>query len=469
MKVGNSVFRWHPDIHRIYSETLYFFALRFRGYSKALVSELVAELAERHGITGLSAYEVFGAFDVILKVWLTPASLPVISSVLASRGALAAFPVFRVEEMRAWPFGDRLEEKLLRELPRNGLDVERIQKRIAEGEVPPEVDELTKRGIAHVFHAEKGVRFFSALRFEEALNVNQERFVKSQLFDLHDAPSDRIGTLRNCSVYWGQGFGKVFVEGMTDDIVGVREGFVESVVRKLAGMFPEITTFTICQSDPHEDDRIGRDALGQFSAGKPAGWIEQWFPDIIAASRDAETYMAVQNVLEQHRSEIEVLSDDRKRNLIAPLARAVLTGDRDEVVRTLLPWFARVEADLHSDKMWFGFLRALLGKSEKDISTVNCSLRDSLGLGKEKGKFIALGDQLNLYIQAIKELDPDSHLLKLNPRPAEVTQIRNEFAHGAFFDEMRFVSRWKEILSLLLQFIPLYDAIQRRSAAGMEG
>jgi len=414
-------------------------------------------------------YEVFGAFDVILKVWLTPSSLPVILSVLASRGALAAYPVFRVEEMRAWPFREPLEESLLGDLPRDGLNVENIQTKIEEGVLPPEVEELVKRGIAHIFHGEEGVRFFSALRFEEALSIKQERFVKEQLFALHDVPMEAPGTLRNCSVYWGQGFGKVFVEGLTDDVVGVREGFVERVVQGLGGMFPEITTFTICQSDPHEDDRIGRDALGQFSAGKPAGWIEQWFPDIIAASRDAETYMAVQNVLEQHRDEIEVLSDDRKRNLIAPLARAVLTGDSDEVVRTLLPWFARVEADLHSDKMWFGFLRALLGQSGKDIRDVSNSLRDSIGLGREKGKFIALGDQLDLYIHAIKEHDPESQLLELDPKPAEVTQIRNEFAHGAFFDERRFVSRWKEVLSLLLQFIPLYDAIQRRSTVGREG
>lgn len=337
-----------------------------------------------------------------------------------------------------------------------------------DGNLPPQAKALIDKGIAHLSQKEDGVRFFSALRFEESLTHDQETYVKEMLFEMHQTDTQPARRVRNCSVYWGQGFAKVFVEGLTDNLIGVREDFVEKVLSRMAGVFPEITTFTICQDNPYESDEIGRDALDQFRAGKPPGWIQQWFPDIISVSRDTQTLMAVQNVLEQHRTEIELLSDDRRRNLIAPLARAALTFEPDEAVKTLLPWFARVEAELHSNRTWFGFLRALLAETDRDVNEVSSYLKDLLGLKREEGKFITLGDQLNLYIQAIKEFDSDSPLMKLDPKPAEVTQIRNEFAHGALFDDKYFSKRWQDVLGLLLKFVALYDAIKRRSVAGME-
>ncbi len=57
---------WHPQVHYFFGESLYFFALRFRSYSRDMLEHVRTSLVE-HGIVGICLYEVVGEYDVLLS------------------------------------------------------------------------------------------------------------------------------------------------------------------------------------------------------------------------------------------------------------------------------------------------------------------------------------------------------------------------------------------------------------------
>ncbi len=68
--IGAARANWHPQVHQLLDEDLYFILFRFtrpRDISAEL-DELMAEA----GIQNYSAYIIFGYFDGLLRVWLTP-------------------------------------------------------------------------------------------------------------------------------------------------------------------------------------------------------------------------------------------------------------------------------------------------------------------------------------------------------------------------------------------------------------
>lgn len=464
-----NILLWHPLVHRLYyNEGLYYFALRFAPYKQDLLPEIKKCLIEA-GINGICLYEVFGEYDVLLRAWLIQSQLAEVYEIFRKFPTLVAYPPFRVKDMKHWAFGHDINRGTLKTpSPETIRTVQKAARSEADEDISQYVpQELTYYGPV----SERGfVKFYTALSLGEPglLNTEAEKEMKAILFRIHD---EQIGAekpkIKSASVYWGEGFANMMIKGISRDNVKVRDFIVKTVIPKFSGALT-VTTFIICEGAPYESDEISERALSEFMTGTPPLWVQNWFPDFYRLGADATMIKKVEDWLSLNYNNIQPLSEEFKGEILKPLLQGVITGDSRMAVKTLLPWFAEAEFSLKEN--WFNFLRAVSCLERDPVANAEFEIKKTLGLLKESKKEITLGDRLNMHLEALKKYQPKSELLAGKVQAAELTNIRNDFAHG---DILRNLStRWQEVLDLLFWFLPRYEGVlklARKTKAGKEG
>jgi hypothetical protein len=72
---SNTPYNWHPAVHSDkFGETLYFLMLRLREPLHTPVSDQVRSLLQAAGIQFACEYVIFGWWDALIRVWLTPSA-----------------------------------------------------------------------------------------------------------------------------------------------------------------------------------------------------------------------------------------------------------------------------------------------------------------------------------------------------------------------------------------------------------
>lgn len=72
---SNAPYNWHPAVHTDkFGETLYFFLIRFREPMHRPVAEQIRSLLQAAGIQFACEYVIFGPWDGLVRVWITPAA-----------------------------------------------------------------------------------------------------------------------------------------------------------------------------------------------------------------------------------------------------------------------------------------------------------------------------------------------------------------------------------------------------------
>lgn len=63
--------QWHPQLHETWGgERLYFWRVAFPTYERDQYREGIREVMRRTGVTAYAVYELYGAYDILLRVWL---------------------------------------------------------------------------------------------------------------------------------------------------------------------------------------------------------------------------------------------------------------------------------------------------------------------------------------------------------------------------------------------------------------
>lgn len=456
------VLLWHPTIHRLYNEDLYYFFLRFSPYNREALQMLKERLTDV-GVSGLCLYEVFGDCDVLVRAWLTQTTLAEFYKLLDRYPSLVAYRFFRVLDQKHWAFDRDPDIDAVNRLSSGTTEIKRVQQAIA-GARDETIDQYVRAGAAYYRPiSDPGlVKFYTALTFEESgrLTIQQENEIRRTLFKIHDEMILKTRPqVRNASIYWGNGFANALLKGMCRNVLLVRNSIVDEIIPRLSGFFPTSTTFIICDRQPYESDNISEEALATFMKGTPPAWIQSWFPDFYKLGADIALTTEVQLQLTSNLTILQSLSEESKREVLRPFLEGVLTSDSRIAVRALLPWFA--EAELFLRDNWFRFLGAVTSLEGEVLKEIDFAIRKYLGLLKESGKEVTLGDRLNMYFCALEKYRPKSPLLVGPTQAAELTEIRNQFAHGVMFRYASLLARWKEILRILLWFLPRYEEFAR--------
>lgn len=462
---------WHPKVHEHFNESLFYFALRFKGYRREYADTIKQDLISK-GIVGICIYEIFGSYDLLIRAWLTTTMLAGFTTLLDNTNALSYYQIFRVKKIRHWAFIEDPDEGILSNM-QSQFDIDRVQDDVKSGifnSVKPYIDAR----LAKYYDEDRAlkqsiwtthVKFYSALTFGEfgTITKRQESEITKTLIEIQDNVIDKGYPILNMTLYFGEGLAHVLVKGIAESTVTARNFMVERVIEALRASLPELTTFAICEERPYESDDVGQDALGTFQRGVPPQWITNWFPEFYNLGGSTATVNKVQSLLVNNEAIIRNLPTERLVNLLKPLFESVITDNPENAVRETLLWFSKVEANLGSDSTWFSYLRALTGQGGKEVRHISRDIKKSVKIEKEDSQ--TLVDLLNKYVWALEKYRPESPLVTAKTPTRELGEIRNMFAHGTIFS--RFNSVWENFFNLLMWFLPLYEGIS--IIAKMEG
>jgi len=346
-----------------------------------------------------------------------------------------ARPVFRVTEIRHWAFSKDLDLNALQQVLVDPQNIEGIQKarrdELLEALIP-----YVEKGVA--FHrptpSERLVKFYTAISFREpsAITISAEKDIKETLFNTYFEYLGAKRGIRNLSIYVGEGFAHAFIKGVSNTPAQARDFIVDHIINQLRAYLPVTTTFIVSEQKPYECDYVSDQALDTWSRGSTNPWIETWFPELYTSGVSLTKY----------------------------LLEGLVTGDNEKTLKAILPWFAKVEYDLRQN--WFPFLRAISNLGGKDVEKVDLEIKAELNLLREErsGKEITLGDRLNMYLKAMEKYERETGFDYRTQKPAELTRVRNLFAHGNMLSELPRL--WEEVFNLLIWFIPLYERILKR-------
>ena len=63
--------QWHPQLRELWgNERLYFWRVHFPTYERLRFLDNVEEVMRRTGVVAYAVYELYGGFDMLLRVWL---------------------------------------------------------------------------------------------------------------------------------------------------------------------------------------------------------------------------------------------------------------------------------------------------------------------------------------------------------------------------------------------------------------
>jgi Protein kinase domain len=211
-------FVWHHKLHLLRDESLYYWRLAFAPtYDRDAVAAGLTAAAERHGIQSLMSYEIFGAYDLLIRVWLPQACLPdyfhaTLTNELAPAGLGVCDSFAVANTARHWLFGEDLAEpsdSALDELQRS--EIQQIESDF-EGSLPQLRERLERQNILRAYRHEPdapGIKFGVAITGDPELNETKVQ----ELAEDVEHVLDRADVLAERSLYVGSGFGRLLVMG----------------------------------------------------------------------------------------------------------------------------------------------------------------------------------------------------------------------------------------------------------------
>lgn len=452
---------WHPDLHAYYGEELYYVGLRFSGYRREVI-----EVVKRHlsilGLRGTCAYEVFGDYDVLLRFWVPIGTFT--TEVLPTVGRfenLMTRQVMKVGEAFHWPFPEAPIDTVIDELGAKTDVIKRIQEKVGRTDAhPPEITEFVDGKLAFYGRLDetKNMKFFTALNFQDRGGQTraQEEQVRARLRSAYEECLGGKGPATNVSIYMGDGFAYAMIKGLVNSAQEARD-FVLQITRSLEGLQPFTTTFVVCENQPMEQDYLSDAAFARFSRGT-SPWVQTWFPELYQVAGDPDVVSEVTTLLVSHRQRVSEIPMDEKpgRALLKGLLLAVVKRDPAIALPVVLPWFASVEYDLARN--WMRFLRIVSELEGKGLAEEDLKVRTELKLLRESGfPRISLGEWLQLYLAALGKHMPGSALLESTAQPAELTEMRNNFAHGSVISGLD--KQWRQGFETMLWYAPLHQRL----------
>lgn len=264
--MGRSQIQWHPAVHEQWAgERLVFWRLGFSPtYRRDEILQAFDLICERHGITSLTVYEVFGNYDLLLRLWL-PKSVATERVDRDFKKTFAAFDLelcdsFEVDNIiRHWFWtdevsegGDRVKESELdsrfdppvldpkpdnRDLCRiNDLVTQFNRGRIDKEAVfnDPLAQDFQDRNIIGLRSAEDGIKFTMVVS-ASGLTASKWEAMDS-LGERLTTILDKAKPIRERSLYSGHGFGRFMVFGKipTEGFYEINKCLIEPITNQAA-------------------------------------------------------------------------------------------------------------------------------------------------------------------------------------------------------------------------------------------
>jgi len=463
-------FVWHPAVHYTFGqETLHYLFLEVRSYAPSFLQH-VREIFVSEGIIGFCLYEVFGAEDVLVRVWAREDKFERAVRNLLGHPDCLALARLQVQHMGIkylWAEGftfsdDEYEElqSLLVSLSQEDLQEIRDTPRedwglLDGGDIAPR---LVVGDISSQNSTQNTLKFFVVLSLDRPPGRSIDK-ICDRVLELAVAAD-----LQRPSLYVLVGMRSFLIKATTTSVHCVRE-FVLSLLGEYEASAARSRTYIAADLNAHESDDV--DFTYPWAHREKAAFFE--FLGLNPSSIDNMAH-------DTRKVFLEMFHEARERE--------ALTRDSYGVLANIFRAYAEGNATMLQSQVWIfyeleGRLRVAFPQIIKyaygydDSSWVRSVLPDllpSAGLDPENHSWkqlknvLALQQITNMLAKADKATEGAvSALIKTEDwksRLIQIAEVRNDIFHGHLNNAV-ILERWRDIVTAVMEVLLILDALTR--------
>jgi len=455
--------RWNPAVHERFQQALVFYLLKVRVFKKTRLIESLRGLVDKENIGAFRIYEVYGAYDLVIRIWIPKGdegkfgnALEALDNVIAVR----PFTVWRWLDHWVWtdqPINTRALDKLTPETVRLIQEECVRTEPFAKGMVllgNAERDGLVRLiEPGHVHVDGPLIKFFVFVTRSDAMDRSVDKNLLEKLASrLNEFKQN--GRLQRTSIYAGWGPYWLMIKGETRDFYRIGD-FVVAINEDLALYGGITSTHVVAEKDSIMEDLITERDFDRVRAR-----------DLAVAAIVPELYTTDAVSLDQLRAPIEVWVrnnvlvneiDDEQVEVIRGCLLGVINQEEETFAARMLSEFRRAEKYLRANQGQF-ITRVLGPEAYHRVVQEAIGVRREAATSTQKidAKMLALGDRLEVYAHVIREgnLTPgDDRLLNWG----EIPRLRNIVVHSA--EDL--LPNWNQHLTTFLTFLTTFASLQK--------
>jgi hypothetical protein len=422
---------WHYELHHRFAEQLVYYLLRVRPFEAQRVSDSLNALLARSELQSVRVFKLIGPNDLLIRAWhhsnVTPNFPDWLREALVFGTEVRRFVVANVHMISS--FAPALEQPEAADLLESLYDEETVQA-VQDGHDDNLLDQLIKTGVVITRDSQgpDAVKFFLAI----SLSQKDETIQVDAAKDLCRHIRDNATTIKNASVYRGDGFCDIFVKGETDNLFNVGS-LIDWIYVRFQKYSASTETYVVAWPRPliEAPDRISESTFKAVHGKDP--FVHSIIPELY--ERFYSSRKDIEGALSRTRK--QVIAAHKK--LIHEFLLAYLEGKNIEIGRVLFTFFTELEEYFRENH------REFIGRNSLSPGKVY----DAVGMPQDSRKYINLGHLFNIFAYIVKEKALSDDVLLAGDWNSLV-ELRNKPLHGA----LNYSEEWRASLETLLQYLP---------------
>jgi hypothetical protein len=440
---------WHPLVHKRFSEELHYFLIKTNIYSSTFKKQLHEFLFEI-GTEGFCMYEIFGNYDILLRVWFTNENRLKFVEYIENRPEIAGIEEFFVQGFNiSWHDesgkcqGDPNVDDLIR------LSPETIQKAQFGQLSEPEMKELSSKHILlsrEISFSNKKFKFFVLMDYASSpLRDFKIREYIEQFIDNQRSYVDKV------SVYSGIGFTRYIIKAVSKNFYDILR-FILALISEFRILNVQTNTVVVAEENPYESDNI------TFGGNLEEETVRFLVPELYE-QKEISMEERYRLAIKIYQSADAFIHDDihDDKGILQQTMQFIISKDSKGLAACLGAYFAEFEQFLRESFPQFT-TKLCRSESPDKIDSSNKIMQDAYKYCKIlENKKAFLGEWIDLYKYVITTiLSAENNWVKENIEVFEILKTaatwRNKFAHADYGD---IIQDWEELIDFLAKFVPV--------------
>ena len=451
--IHDSRLLWAPAVHEFYEETCYYFLLRLENPTGDVVST-VSQLLARALISSFCVYELFGYYDVLIRIWATARRRHRFIQVLdANKHYIEDAREFQASGIQyLWAENEDIPSV---EVSHHVKEIAEVRRSIATHEpVKKEtIERIQSLGLAHGLpqRDKSYIKVYIALSRirSDTAERHEAEYVRKSIKDAKEL-------LEDVSIYTGIGFANYLIKAMVPEFSKIDEITTALLAPLLQEFQLRPMTLIIANNDAPQSDVI--DSEGEAS-------LTLYHIELVLGPDFAGV---INNLTVIEKESVASIFDEFKSLLGTPFGTvfegllkarlkedAFLLGEKLIAILRIENLLREFLLDLYKSKLggdWFSVVKKTApscGVSADKSPVRDYTLHDYLVI---TDKLIAEG---SISRHDVEKVLATGWKRKLD----EVKDIRNEFAHGNIFKTDYVKDKWEHMARSVCGVGEIYNAL----------
>jgi hypothetical protein len=458
---------WRPEVHKHFSENLYYFLFSFRDFSRALLNDFTQNLTNTLNLPGFCLYSIFGYYDCLLRVWLNPVAYERFWAEIVKKNPyhLSKFVEFLVNDQKHWAL--RAKELRPADISRSisfhsASDFEKAQMQDADT-----IGRLKNAGLLTIETTwwPRDIKFYLSISELPPMAASNRDNVIRRLQDTLEQFKEKRGRrylVHHTSMYLGSGFCSILIKGISANIPILMD-LAQTIREDVADYSLSTATFVIGKLVGQEKDDIQPGSLGQEYVFDND--VHAWIPELYAPGRPqlrAEMLREIEAFLKRPEINVYRNLDFDSRSWLGHFVVALIRQSVSESTGApdasdiLSSWFREMES-------WFrDRLPDYLVALAKGDSRKQAQIAHRYQIPKDT-RFVPFGDMMKYILDLAKNQYDNSR-----NRPEFLSSEAHDYLNNAAFlrnlvqhNDVQYLSDWQTTIDIVAKALPVLTALRQ--------